>query len=166
MNIVLYSNNSFRRMFLFNWLKLLIIFLISRIQKILQMLLLISTSMLMKVMLNWLINIENSILWFIIVVVIFSISHILEYLRGHYNSLLNDSINSTLDDIEDYFYMEASETDDYKDGIDLYWCFLITIETEPIQDFTDPPMINYKEHFIFVKELGKGIDNFQLLIIL
>ena len=166
MNIVLYSNNSFRRMFLFNWLKLLIIFLISRIQKILQMLLLISTSMLMKAMLNWLINIENSILWFIIVVVIFSISHILEYLRDHYNSLLNDSINSTLDDIEDYFYMEASEIDDYKDGIDLYWCFLITIETEPIQDFTDPPMINYKEHFIFVKELGKGIDNFQLLIIL
>lgn len=79
---------------------------------------------------------------------------------------MNDSINSTLDDIEDYFYMEASETDDYKDGIDLYWCFLITIETEPIQEFADPPMINYKEHFIFVKELGRGIDNFQLLIIL
>ena len=62
--------------------------------------------------------------------------------------------------------MEASEIDDYKDGIDLYWCFIITIETEPIQEFADPPMINYKEHFIFVKELGKGIDNFQLLIVI
>ena len=62
--------------------------------------------------------------------------------------------------------MEASEIDDYKDGIDLYWCFLITIETEPIQDFTDPPMINYEESYMKIKDIGRGIDNFQLFIVI